>query len=102
MNEAREAQASDALRTAAIVVGLSIALLLLWVARNLVLTVFLGVLFALAVSAGADRLQRWKIPRGVAAPLIVRVYPISSSGTTALLARSKRQSCSAALIASRN
>lgn len=74
MNEAREAQRSDALRTAAIVVGLSIALLLLWVARNLVLTVFLGVLFALAVSAGADRLQRWKIPRGVAAPLIVFAF----------------------------
>jgi len=74
MNEAREAQRNDALRTAAIVVGLSIALLLLWVTRNLVLTVFLGVLFALAVSAGADRLQRWKIPRGVAAPLIVFAF----------------------------
>ena len=74
MNEAREAQRNDALRTAAIVVGLSIALVLLWVARNLVLTVFLGVLFALAVSAGADRLQRWKIPRGVAAPLIVFAF----------------------------
>ncbi|MEA2764348.1 MAG: hypothetical protein QOK07_752 [Gemmatimonadaceae bacterium] len=74
MNEAREAQRNDALRTAAIVVGLSIALLLLWVTRNLVLTVFLGVLFALAVSAGADRLERWKIPRGVAAPLIVFAF----------------------------
>jgi len=74
MNEAREAQRNDALRTAAIVVSLSIALLLLWVTRNLVLTVFLGVLFALAVSAGADRLERWKIPRGVAAPLIVFAF----------------------------
>ena len=74
MNEAREAQRNDVLRTAAIVVGLSIALLLLWVARNLVLTVFLGVLFALAVSAGADRLQRWKVPRGVGAPLIVFAF----------------------------
>ena len=74
MTEAREAQRNDALRIATIVVGLSIALLLLWVARNLVLTVFLGVLFALAVSAGADRLQRWKIPRGVAAPLIVFAF----------------------------
>jgi predicted PurR-regulated permease PerM len=74
MNEAREAQRNSALRTAAIVVGFSIALVLMWVARNLVLTVFLGVLFALAVSAGADRLQRWKIPRGVAAPLIVFAF----------------------------
>ncbi len=56
------------------VVGLSVALLLLWHTRTLVLTVFLGVLFALAVSAGADRLQRWKIPRGIAAPLIVFAF----------------------------
>ena len=56
------------------VVGLAIALLLLWQTRTLVLTVFLGVLFALAVSAGADRLQTWKIPRGVAAPLIVFAF----------------------------
>jgi predicted PurR-regulated permease PerM len=56
------------------VVGLAIALLLLWQTRTLVLTVFLGVLFALAVSAGADRLQAWKIPRGVAAPLIVFAF----------------------------
>lgn len=74
MNEAKEGQRNDALRTAAMVVGLAVTLLLLWVARNLVLTVFLGVLFALAVSAGADRLQRWKIPRGIGAPLIVFAF----------------------------
>jgi predicted PurR-regulated permease PerM len=74
MNEAREGQRSDALRTAALVIGLAVTLLLLWVTRQLILTVFLGVLFALAVSAGADRLQRWKIPRGVAAPLIVFAF----------------------------
>ena len=64
----------DAFQIAAGVVGLCVALLLLWVTRTLILTVFLGVLFALAVSAGADRLQRWKIPRGVAAPLIVFAF----------------------------
>jgi len=74
MNEAREGQRADAIRIAAMVVGLSVALLLLWQTRTLVLTVFLGVLFALAVSAGVDRLQRWKIPRGVAAPLIVFAF----------------------------
>jgi len=74
MNEAREAQRNDALRTAAMVVGLAVTLLLLWVTRNLILTVFLGVLFALAVSAGADRLQRWKIRRGIGAPLIVFAF----------------------------
>lgn len=64
----------DAIRVAAMVVGLSVALLLLWHTRNLVLTVFLGVLFALAVSSGVDRLQRYRIPRGLAAPLIVLAF----------------------------
>lgn len=54
--------------------GLAVALLLLWQTRTLVLTVFLGVLFALAVSSGVDRLQRWRIPRGVAAPVIVFAF----------------------------
>jgi predicted PurR-regulated permease PerM len=74
MNNDREARRLDAVIVGAGVVGLLIALLLLWQTRTLVLTVFLGVLFALAVSAGADRLQRRKIPRGVAAPLIVFVF----------------------------
>ena len=74
MNNDREARRLDAVLVAASVVGLLIALLLLWQTRTLVLTVFLGVLFALAVSAGADRLQRRKIPRGVAAPLIVFAF----------------------------
>lgn len=56
------------------IVGLGVGLLLLWHTRTLVLAVFLGVLFALAVSAGVDRLQRWRIPRGVAAPLIVLLF----------------------------
>lgn len=74
MNGSREGQRYDALRTAAAVVGLAVALLLLWHTRTLVLTVFLGVLFALAVSSGVDRLGRWKVPRGVAAPLIVFTF----------------------------
>jgi len=56
------------------VVGLAVALLLIWHTRNLVLTVFLGVLFALAVSSGVDRLERYRIPRGLAAPLIVLAF----------------------------
>ena len=71
MNRPGASQGYDAFRIAASVVGLLVALLLLWHTRTLVLTIFLGLLFALAVSAGADRLQRWKIPRGIAAPLIV-------------------------------
>lgn len=71
MNGTPAGQRYEALRVAAIVVGLAVGLLLLWHTRNLVLVVFLGVLFALAVSSGADRLQRHRVPRGLAAPLIV-------------------------------
>jgi len=74
MNGTGAGQRQDALRIASIVVGLSVALLLLWNTRTLVLTVFLGVLFALAVGSGADRLQRYRVPRGVAAPLIVFAF----------------------------
>jgi predicted PurR-regulated permease PerM len=74
MNGSREGQRYDAVRTAAAIVGLAVALLLLWRTRTLVLTIFLGVLFALAVSSGVDRLQRWKVPRGIAAPLIVFAF----------------------------
>jgi predicted PurR-regulated permease PerM len=74
MKESREVQRLDALRVAAAIVGLSVALLLLWHTRTLVLTVFLGILFALAVSSGVDRLQHWKVPRGIAAPLIVFTF----------------------------
>lgn len=74
MNGTREGRWSDAFRIAAAFLGLVVLLLLLWHTRTLVLTVFLGVLFALAVSAGVDRLQRWRVPRGLAAPLIVFAF----------------------------
>ena len=74
VNEARAGSRYDPLQIAAAVVGLAILALLLWSVRELLLTVFLGVLFALAVSAGADRLQRYRVPRGLAAPLIVLAF----------------------------
>ena len=74
MNGTPAGQRYEALRVAAFVVGLSVVLLLLWHTRNLILTVFLGVLFALAVSSGADRLQRHRVPRGLAAPLLVFAF----------------------------
>jgi predicted PurR-regulated permease PerM len=61
----------DILRAAASVIGMYVALRLLWYANALFLTAFLGILFGLAVSAGVDRLQRFRIPRGIAAALIV-------------------------------
>lgn len=74
MNGTGTGQRQEALKVAAMVVGLAILVLLLWHTRNLVLTIFLGLLFALAVSSGADRLQRYRIPRGVAAPLLVIAF----------------------------
>jgi predicted PurR-regulated permease PerM len=63
-------RSQDVMRAAGVVIGLYIALRLLWFAHLLVLTAFLGVLFGLAVTAGVDRLHRWRVPRGVGAPLI--------------------------------
>jgi len=64
-------RSSDILRATALVTGYLLALALLWVARDIVLTAFLAVLFGLAVGAGADRLTRFRIPRGVGAALVV-------------------------------
>ncbi|HEY6825880.1 MAG TPA: AI-2E family transporter [Gemmatimonadaceae bacterium] len=65
---------ADVLRTASLVIAMYVALRVLWVANALVLTAFLGLLIALAVSAGVDRLTRWRVPRGVGAPLIVITF----------------------------
>src|SRR5690349_11772945 len=64
-------RSGDVLRGTALVTSYLLALALLWVAREIFLTAFLGVLFGLAAGAGADRLTRLRIPRGVGAPLVV-------------------------------
>jgi predicted PurR-regulated permease PerM len=64
----------DIVRTAALVLAMYLLLQLVWFASALFLTVFLGVLFAIAISAGVDRLQRWRIPRGLGAGLIVVTF----------------------------
>jgi predicted PurR-regulated permease PerM len=48
-----------------------LAIRLFWFANALFLVTFLGILFGIAVSAGVDRLERFRIPRGVGAALIV-------------------------------
>jgi predicted PurR-regulated permease PerM len=64
-------QSRDILRAAALVVALYVALRLLWIAQEIVFVVFLGTLFGLAVSSAVDRLQRFRIPRGIGAALTV-------------------------------
>ena len=61
----------DVARAAALVIGMYLLVRLLWFANALVFAAFLGVLFGLAVEAGVDRLERFRIPRGVAAGMIV-------------------------------
>ena len=62
---------SHVLRNTAIVTGYLIGLLVLWVARDIFLTAFIGILFGLAVSSGADLLTRLRVPRGVGAAFVV-------------------------------
>lgn len=64
-------RSADILRAASIVAGLFIILKLLWVANEIVIVVFLGTLFGIAVAAGVDKLERFKVPRGFGAALVV-------------------------------
>ncbi|MEP7066966.1 MAG: AI-2E family transporter [Gemmatimonadota bacterium] len=64
-------RSADILRAASIVAGLLIFLKLLWVANEIVIVVFLGTLFGIAVASGVDRLERFKVPRGVGAGFLV-------------------------------
>jgi predicted PurR-regulated permease PerM len=61
----------DILRAATIVAAVYVALQLLWVGRSVFLIGFFGVLLGIVLTAGVDRLQRFRIPRGIGAVLIV-------------------------------
>jgi predicted PurR-regulated permease PerM len=61
----------DIFRATLIVAGVYVALQALWVGRSIFLLGFFGVLLGLALSAGVDRLQRYRIPRGLGAALLV-------------------------------
>ncbi|HEX6104908.1 MAG TPA: AI-2E family transporter [Gemmatimonadales bacterium] len=61
----------DILRAAALVAAVYIAMQLLWLGRSVFLLGFLGVLFGITLAAGVDRLERYRIPRGLGAVLLV-------------------------------
>jgi predicted PurR-regulated permease PerM len=61
----------DVLRAALLVFALYLGLQLLWEVHPLILTGFVGLLFGLGVARGADYLERFRVPRGIAAGLIV-------------------------------
>jgi predicted PurR-regulated permease PerM len=79
------------LRAVALVTGYLVVLALLWVAREIALTAFLGILFGLAVGAAADRLVRFRIPRGVSAALVVFGFLGLLYGVGALIAPTLRE-----------
>jgi predicted PurR-regulated permease PerM len=81
----------DVLRAAALVMGLCLLLRLLWLAHDLIFIAFLGVLFGLAVARGADWLERFRIPRGVGATLIVLSFVGVLVGLVAWSAPTLRQ-----------
>jgi predicted PurR-regulated permease PerM len=62
---------ADVVRAAAAVLGVYYAVRFFYFAHTLFFVAFLGGLFGLAVSAGATRLQRYRIPRGVGSAAIV-------------------------------
>ena len=83
-------RSGDVLRATALVTSYLLALALAWVARDIVFTAFLGILFGLAVGAGADRLTRLRIPRGIGAPLVVIAFLGALFGVGAAIAPTVR------------
>lgn len=65
--------ARAALRVTAIVFAVLIALRFLWFARAIFIVTFLGILLGLALSRAVDFLERARIRRGLAAPLVLFV-----------------------------
>ena len=80
----------DVVRASGLVLAMYLALRLLWFANALFLVTFLGILFAIAVSAGVDRLQKLRIPRGVGAAVIVLSFFALMGGFGAWLAPTLR------------
>jgi predicted PurR-regulated permease PerM len=84
-------RSQDVLRASALVIALYLLLRVLWIANPLVLTAFLGILFGLAVEAGVDRLEKFRIPRYVGAASIVFGFYVLLFGVGALLAPTLRE-----------
>lgn len=81
----------DIARAAGLVIGLYLLLQLLWFAHHLVLVAFLGILFGLAVEAGVDRLEKYRIPRGAGATIIVVAFFGLLFGVGAMMAPTIRE-----------
>src|SRR5919108_5297046 len=84
-------QSRDVLRAGVLLLALWMLLKLLWFANALMLTVFLGILFGLAVEGGVDRLEKFRIPRGLGAFLIVAMFFALLFGLGAWMAPTLRE-----------
>lgn len=69
--EIRSISSAAALKVAAIVIGVIVALRFLWIAHAIFIVAFLGVLLGLAMERAVDWLERIRIPRGLGAPLVL-------------------------------
>jgi predicted PurR-regulated permease PerM len=64
----------DVVRVLALIFGFYIAVRLLWVAHPVIFLFFLGVLFGLPLSQGADFLEKRRIPRGISVAVILTLF----------------------------
>ena len=80
----------DVVRATALVVGVLLAVKLFWVAHVLFFVVFLGMLFGIAVSGGADYLERFHVRRGIGAAVIVLSFVALLFGVGAWVAPTLR------------
>lgn len=61
----------DVLRITLLVAGVLLVLRLFWVAQEIFFLAFVGVLFGLTLAAAVDKTERFRIPRGIAAPVLL-------------------------------
>jgi predicted PurR-regulated permease PerM len=64
----------DVVRVLALIFGFYIAVRLLWVAHPVIFLFFLGVLFGLPLSQGADFFEKRRVPRGVSVAVILTLF----------------------------
>jgi predicted PurR-regulated permease PerM len=76
----------DILRAVLLVVGVVLALELLWVARSVFVLGFLGVLFGLTLSAGVNWLEKRGLPRGIGTLVLILLFFAALTGLGAVVA----------------
>ena len=64
----------EVVRILALIFGFYVAVRLLWIAHPVIFLFFLGVLFGLPISQGADWLKKRRIPRGLGVAIILTVF----------------------------